>query len=899
MAANAQGTNPIASVTFKFSGVIRVEQSGPVGGMQVGDQFEGSFTFDPSVSGVPYNPPQNTLDLRYPALTQWSVTIPARQLTFSGREGDIAVGNDASGWFLSDRYIVTMFPDTNTAPAPILSGHRFRFFQIDLLDFGDNSPADLLTKISLPLQPPDLARIPDYDQIGRFAFHDASLQILTITLTLADPDDEKWQSGFILPPGVDGEVNTMVATGTQLYVGGRFEKAGGLVVNNVARWDGSQWHPLGSGVHGVVYALAVDGSSVYVGGKFDSAGNLPAENLARWNGVQWEPFADVSGFDAVSFAGPNFGVQGPKVTVLLATNGQLFAGGNFRSVSGGFSGGIAVTNIARWDGTNWWALGEGVASRGGHIRALAWFQDSLYAGGIFLNAGEISATNIASWNGKYWQPVGSGLRGAEFTGWVPDVRFSGAVHALAVTTEGLCVGGTFTHAGNRRMQNLAVWNGQRWRRLAAKILSSTAEGGVYAIAGNGDHLYISGDFQRVGSRPVSNIAYRENRSWKALGAGLNSPAGSLAIVDDQVSAGGFFGMAGETGAAFIATWDGEAWSSLGEGVGNTIIGFPLTITASSNAIVVGGSIHTAGPNRVSNVAAWEGSNWAPVGRGLRDGSVNSSAWVGDKYYAAGRFTLPNGRRAVVAEWNGSDWRAIAMKVANPLSPFANVFAVTEHDGILYAAGDFSRIDGTAVTNVAMWNGKRWVQVGTNPPVPAPSRSSQQFVSNGGRLFMIGRDGDSFGRSAVYNWNGGEWTSLGLVDGAGFMQSLTSFRGELYAGGRFASLGGSPVKDIARWNGTSWVSLGDVFDETGSLLAMAATDGYLYIAGSFTNVAGIPVANIARFDGTNWASCGSGLINAEGRAWIDALTASAGKVYAGGDFKSAGHKPSYHFAIWNE
>jgi hypothetical protein len=216
---------------------------------------------------------------------------------------------------------------------------------------------------------------------------------------------------------------------------------------------------------------------------------------------------------------------------------------------------------------------------------------------------------------------------------------------------------------------------------------------------------------------VSNIAYRENMRWKAFGAGLNSPAGALAVIDDQVFAGGFFGMAGEADAAFIAAWDGDAWSSLGEGVGNTIIGFPLTMAASSNALVVGGSFHTAGTNRVSNVAAWNGNSWAPLGRGLRDGHVISSAWVGDRYYAAGRFTLPNGRRAVVAQWDGSDWRAIAMHVDNSYDNSANVFAVTEHRGMLYTAGNFSRIDGVATTNVAMWNGTRWVQVGTNPPVP--------------------------------------------------------------------------------------------------------------------------------------------------------------------------------------
>src|ERR1051325_8929731 len=64
-------------------------------------------------------------------------------------------------------------------------------------------------------------------------------------------DDKNWQDGFVLPAGVDGEVFATAAIGNDLYdlyVGGRFVKAGDLVVNSIARRDGTNWFAIGLGI---------------------------------------------------------------------------------------------------------------------------------------------------------------------------------------------------------------------------------------------------------------------------------------------------------------------------------------------------------------------------------------------------------------------------------------------------------------------------------------------------------------------------------------------------------------------------------------------------------------------------------------------------------------------------
>ena len=76
------------------------------------------------------------------------------------------------------------------------------------------------------------------------------------------------------------------ATGN-LYAGGSYETAEGTA-NNIARWDGNNWHMLGSGadngVNSGVADIAIDSTgNVYAGGLFDLAGGSYGRKIAKWN----------------------------------------------------------------------------------------------------------------------------------------------------------------------------------------------------------------------------------------------------------------------------------------------------------------------------------------------------------------------------------------------------------------------------------------------------------------------------------------------------------------------------------------------------------------------------------------------------------------------------------------
>lgn len=80
----------------------------------------------------------------------------------------------------------------------------------------------------------------------------------------------------------------------QLIVAGSFDTVNGQTVNNIARWDGTAWRSLGSGITGTPFLTSVGGLTVFANelvasGRFTNAGGVAVNGIARWNGTNWQP----------------------------------------------------------------------------------------------------------------------------------------------------------------------------------------------------------------------------------------------------------------------------------------------------------------------------------------------------------------------------------------------------------------------------------------------------------------------------------------------------------------------------------------------------------------------------------------------------------------------------------
>ncbi|HKR07418.1 MAG TPA: T9SS type A sorting domain-containing protein [Bacteroidia bacterium] len=174
-------------------------------------------------------------------------------------------------------------------------------------------------------------------------------------------------------------VRAMKAFGGNLYVGGTFATAGGVAVNNIAKWNGSSWSAIGTGTNGDVNAFAVFNGDLYAGGDFTVANGVTVNHVARISG---NTFAALG-------AGTNGIVNG-----LATFQNNLFVTGNFST-----SGGTGTQNISRWDGSWHLLSGIGITGIDGPGYSLFPYNGNLYIGGLFGVAGNlIQANSIVQWN---------------------------------------------------------------------------------------------------------------------------------------------------------------------------------------------------------------------------------------------------------------------------------------------------------------------------------------------------------------------------------------------------------------------------------------------------------------------------------------------------------------------
>ncbi|MCL4178368.1 MAG: hypothetical protein KJ072_11590, partial [Verrucomicrobia bacterium] len=110
------------------------------------------------------------------------------------------------------------------------------------------------------------------------------------------------------------------------------------------------------------------------------------------------------------------------------------------------AGGQPANAVARWDGSRWHSLGEGVGNlfRRATVWGIAASDIFVYVGGSFTNAGGVTVNKIACWNGRQWFPLGSGVEGN--------------VLALAVRDRELYVAGVFESVGGRPSAHFGIWH---------------------------------------------------------------------------------------------------------------------------------------------------------------------------------------------------------------------------------------------------------------------------------------------------------------------------------------------------------------------------------------------------------------------------------------------------------
>ena len=632
---------------------------------------------------------------------------------------------------------------------------------------------------------------------------------------IAKWDGSAWSAlGSGVVPGFNGGVFALAVSDTSLYVGGSFTTAGGVVANNIAKWDGSGWSALGSGMGGGgnyhdVLALAVSGTNLYAGGRFTKAGGMEAYYIAKWNGISWSALGSGIG---------GLGLNGTSVRTLAVSGTNLYAGGYFT-----MAGGVSANCVAKWDGSAWSALGSGVFGMNGTaVLALALSGTNLYVGGAFDQAGGVTAVGIAKWDGSAWSALRQWQTG-QYSPYVtalalsgtnlyvaavewPSVSISkwdgsfwstlvydmgGGVNALAINGVALYVGGGFITAGGVLANYIARWDGASWSALGSGIGNPGLYNAfVQALAVSGTNLYGGGWLTMAGGGSANNIAKWNGTAWSALGSGMAyggnyAPVSALAVSGTDLYAGGWFTTAGGGPANYIAKWNGTSWSALGSGMDNSV----SALAVSGTDLYAGGSFTTAGGVAVSNVGKWNGTSWSALGSGM-DNSVYALAVSGTDLYAGGSFTTAGGVAVSnVGKWNGTSWSALGSGMDNSVS----ALAVSGTD--LYAGGSFTTAGGVAANYVAKWNGSAWSALGLGL-----GGSVNALAVSGTDLYAgLGISPGGMAANYIAKWNGSAWSALGSGMNSSVLALVVDGAGHLFVGGDFFLAGTNASPYIAQAN----------------------------------------------------------------------------------------------------
>lgn len=310
-----------------------------------------------------------------------------------------------------------------------------------------------------------------------------------------------------------------------------------------------------------------------------------------------------------------------------------------------------------------------------------------------------------------------------------------------------------------------------------------------------------------------------------------------------------------------------------------------------------------------------GQNWIPLQRGVNNqvrtlfaDTSNNTLYVGGNFSKTGEFGDSSSKWLMgIAQWNGTQWDSLSCGMnlypgctlpGSPAEFPGPVLAITRYNNELYVGGSFLYAGSTPTWGLGKWDGSSWFSIGNAETETSTPASVMGFLVDSLDLYVVGnfyKIGGVFSPK-IAKYNGTSWSALPVLDSVGggwTIGSAIMYKGELYVAGNFN--GGIGMKDIARFDGTSWQSVGGGFSGTStSANKLYVWRDTLYVGGYFQKTGGDPGNNIAAWDGSSWSDVGGGTMPANVWDIID----FQGYLYVSGQINSAGAISATRMARWD-
>ncbi len=586
-----------------------------------------------------------------------------------------------------------------------------------------------------------------------------------------------------------GEINCFVhdtVTGL-IYAGGYFENIGGIETNNIAYYDGAQWHAMDSGLVGYVNCMKMMNGNLYVGGSFSRAGNLTVHNVAMWDGSNWH---DMGNTVPTTY----------RVMSLEVFQNELY-------LSAFLAMGVAATGVAKWNGTDWTTIASTASSTLNNSEIYLYStSDTLFLYGYFNKVNTLSCSNLVAFDGINFY----------------NYNFPTIVESMIYHH------GTLYASDD---MNYFHRNGSIWQ-----IDSPSSDYSSYFFVYN-DSLFATFDNNSGFNASLEIWNFENGVKNYQLASTKSSVMGNsfkkfktALLVNQKLYLGGIFDNINRKSLVGSACLNGVDWEQFG---GAAISYYSYWINASiytwakdtlTGDIYAGGNFLFAGDSIAFNVARWDGNQWHPMGNGFNN-NVNRLIFFQDTLYAGGGFTR-SGNDTInrIAKWNGTNWVSVGTGADGRIGDL-EVF-----NNELYVTGEFNTLNGINATGIVKYNGSLWSIVGTNNLDDGVSKIvtfNNQLVVTAITLFTF----NTF--TNVAQFDGSQWIAMPNLYGF-TVSDIHEFNGELYAAGD---------DDVFKLSGSVWQPTGLIemnnsnctFNEIeGKLTASISNNGMYSLDSSWTS-----------------------------------------------------------------
>jgi trimeric autotransporter adhesin len=474
--------------------------------------------------------------------------------------------------------------------------------------------------------------------------------------------------------------------------------------------------------------------------------------------------------------------------------------------------------------------------RGGDVFALAANGYNMFVGGSFRTASNLLVNYLTEWSAadQNFKQMKTGTA----------IGLDGPVMALALSNQGLFIGGSFDFAGGVPAVGLALWNGTNFRSFASGSLNGVAGGlaTVKALALNGTDLWIGGSFTTILGTTCNHVCRLDITSGifyplqPASVAGVSGTSTAevraLAVIGSALWIGGYFANASNIPMSSIVKYNGAfipITSGAAVGVSGTSTPSISAIVAVPNGfeddIYLGGAFTSLAGTTCSSVCRWNGTHALPLQMGANQGTSGSVAALaigpGNVLWVGGTFTTFAGVTGAnyVVKYDGQTVTAVGSGIDSTVSAIAFNGTVAVLGGLFSTAGSTT----TTAFRLTRWTGSSF------------------------SAFLAGK-------------------AVGIT-GTGFALAYLSSQG-MVVGGTFDEAGGITVNNAAIWAGPA-TGFKQMKSSTSigfgaSIRAMVATSSSaLVLVGSFVTVRGVGADRIVSWNPTS----GAGFSHPSARAMV--------------------------------